>query len=78
MIMFESRDHNERSTTKPGAGCGIRLTVLLPHDYDIDTYYSGLRPIQDCAANRFPSRARLETDFGETETLQSVILTSIT
>ena len=62
VIMFESRDHNERSTTKPGAGCGIRLTVLLPHDYDIDTSiqiapYSGLRrqqvPIACEIGNRF-------------------------
>ena len=57
VIMFESRDHNERSTTKPGAGCGIRLTVLLPQDYDIDMYYSGLRrqqvPIACEIGNRF-------------------------
>lgn len=63
VIMFESRDHNERSTTKPGAGCGIRLTVLLPQDYDIDTYYSGLRRQQVPIACEIGNRSWGNRDF---------------
>jgi uncharacterized glyoxalase superfamily protein PhnB len=57
VIMFESRDPGDRSTAKPGTGCSVKLTILLPQDYDIDAYYSGLLakevPIACAIGNRF-------------------------
>jgi uncharacterized glyoxalase superfamily protein PhnB len=57
VLMFEARDRLAPSAAKPGAGCGIRLTILLPQGHDIDAYYSELLaknvPIACEIGNRF-------------------------
>ena len=57
VLMFEARDRLAPSAAKPGTGCGIRLTILLPQGHDIDAYYSELLaknvPIACEIGNRF-------------------------